>query len=80
MNFAQNFINLVTENELVVCPSDQAMFDHWKNISASNFNIYDEIFAVLPNNTVFAMPDKGLFYTKCTKVMYGRGRFEAQIC
>ena len=37
------------------------MFDQWKNTSVSNFDIYNEIFAVLPNNEVFAMPDKGLF-------------------
>ena len=35
------------------------MFDHWKNISLSNFSLFDEVFAVLPNNEVFAMPDKG---------------------
>ena len=35
------------------------MYDHWKNISISNFGLFDEVFAVLPNNEVFAMPDKG---------------------
>ena len=45
-----------------MCPSEQDMFDQWKNTSISNFDIYDEIFAVLPNNEVFAMPDKGLCF------------------
>ena len=48
------------------------MFDQWKNTSVSNFDIYNEIFAVLPNNEVFAMPDKGSFVFRRNYFNFGQ--------
>lgn len=38
-------------------PHTTEFFNFWKNRAAQNFKIFDEVFCVLPNNKVFAMPD-----------------------
>ena len=45
------------------CPSSDAMFNHWTTVANENFEIFDELFAILPNETVDAMPaGEGSFF------------------
>ena len=44
-----------------MCPSDPQMFQYWKSIASHNFSLYDEVFAVLPNNEVDALPSTGMY-------------------
>ena len=53
----------LTVEELREKPNPQTaeFFNEWKNLAQANFDIYDEIFCVLPNNTVDSLPDaKGI--------------------
>ena len=38
-------------------PQTDEFYNFWKNRAIENFNIFDEVFCVLPNNNVFKMPD-----------------------
>ena len=49
-----------SESQLGMCPSEDAMFKYWCDVADGNFSIFDEIFCVLPNDTVSAMPSKGI--------------------
>jgi len=48
-----------SESELGMCPSEDAMFKYWCDVANGNFSIFDEIFCVLPNDDVSAMPSQG---------------------
>ena len=49
-----------SESELGMCPSEDAMFKYWCDVADGNFSIFDQIFCVLPNDTVTAMPSQGI--------------------
>lgn len=50
-------LGLETDDSILEeCPSSDAMFNHWKTVANENFEIFDDIFAILPNEIVDAMP------------------------
>ena len=54
-----------SESELGMCPSEDAMFKYWCDVADGNFSIFDEVFCVLPNDAVSAMPSQGIAKKYC---------------
>lgn len=39
-------------------PESKEFFDYWKSRAKFNFQLFEDVFCVLPNNTVFALPGR----------------------
>ena len=57
------------------------MFNHWTTVANENFEIFDEIFAILPNETVDAMPaGEGSFFGEEASEAYLQVKVLPQDC
>ena len=57
------------------------MFNHWTTVANENFEIFDELFAILPNETVDAMPaGEGSFFGEEASEAYLQVRTPDSFC